>query len=67
MERFPALPRGLYSDERDGLGDPQRWTPDDRMRRSETALAEEAARDDATILSPALRELNRVSRQAVRR
>lgn len=57
------VPRGLYGEHRDGLGDPERLTPGQRARTTEEIVAEISGRRSSR--SPMLRRLAAVSGRAL--
>ncbi len=59
------LPRGVYGDQHDGLGDPVRPTMADRMTKSAARI--EAERRDRATLSPTIRRLRDTARRALDR
>ncbi len=59
----PQVPPGLYAADGSGLLDPDRITVEDRLRKGPERIAAERA--DARVLSPTIRRLREVSRQAL--
>jgi len=57
------LPRGVYGDQHDGLGDPDRPSMTDRMTKSVARI--EAERRDRASLSPTVRKLRAVTAAAL--
>lgn len=60
-----TIPRGLYSAAHDGLLDPERLTPAERARASETRLLEERSRRSSP--DAATRKLQAATDKALRK